>query len=59
MQIQGRQKPTSAVRHRCWLLCSLALVPRGSRLAAASFVVAPGRKACPLASPQHGGARSG
>ena len=26
---------------------------------AAYFVVARGRKACPLASPQHGGARSG
>jgi hypothetical protein len=35
-----------------------ALAPRGSRFVAADFVVAPGRKACPLAPPQHDGARS-
>ena len=36
-----------------------ALAPRGSRFLAAYFVVAPGRKACPIAPPQHSGARSG
>jgi hypothetical protein len=35
------------------------LAPRGSRCEAASFVVPRGRGACPLASPHHGGARSG
>jgi hypothetical protein len=35
-----------------------ALAPRGSRFGCAYFVVARGRKACPLAPPQHGGARS-
>ena len=48
--------------HRLTLPCLIAplapLAPRGSRLAAAYFVVTPGRKACPLAPPQHGGARS-
>src|SRR5215212_3521679 len=34
------------------------LAPRGSRCVAAYFVVAPGRKACPLTPPQHDGARS-
>jgi hypothetical protein len=42
------------------LIASLAkLARRGSRFEAAYFVVAQGRKACPLAPPQHGGARSG
>jgi hypothetical protein len=41
------------------LIASLAkLAPRGSRFVAAYFVVARGRKACPLHPPQHGGARS-
>ena len=35
-----------------------ALASRGSRLIAAYFVVARGRKACPLPPPHHGGARS-
>ena len=35
-----------------------ALAPRGSRFVAAYFVVARGRKACPLTPPQHGAARS-
>jgi hypothetical protein len=40
-------------------MASLAtLAPRGSRFVAAYFVVARGRKACPLPPPQHGGARS-
>ena len=42
------------------LIASLAkLAQRGSRVPSAYFVVAPGRTACPLAPPQHGGARSG
>src|SRR4029453_10860122 len=48
--------------HRLTLPCLIAplamLAPRGSRLAAAYFVVTRRRKACPLAPPQHGGARS-
>ena len=34
-----------------------ANIGRGSRFVAADFVVDPGRKACPVAPPQHGGAR--
>jgi hypothetical protein len=42
------------------LIASLAkLARRGSRCDAPYFVVARGRKACPLTPPQHGGARSG
>jgi len=40
------------------LLRSPWLAPRGSRLIATYFVVARERKACPLAPPQHSGARS-
>jgi hypothetical protein len=42
------------------LIASLAaLALRGSRWDTAYFVVARGRKACPLPPPHHGGARSG
>jgi hypothetical protein len=42
------------------LIASLAkLARRGSRFKAADFVVALGRKACSVAPPQHGSARSG
>jgi hypothetical protein len=54
--------PSSSARRRAirYLIAPLAaLAPRGSRFVAAYFVVAQGRKACPLPPPQHGGARSG
>jgi len=50
---------STAPRDPCLIAPLAALAPPGSRFCAAYFVVAPGRKACPLAPPQHGAARSG
>jgi len=43
---------------RLWLPRSPSSLRADRALGAAYFVVAPGRKTCPLAPPQHGGARS-
>jgi two-component system, OmpR family, response regulator len=51
--------PLLTVRTLCSIAPLAALAPRGSRRGAAYFVVARRRKACRLAAPQHGGARSG
>jgi hypothetical protein len=49
--------PLSTAARDPVLIASLAkLARRGSRCDAAYFVVARGRKACPLTPPQHGGA---
>src|SRR5215217_3116381 len=49
---------STAARDPCLIAPLAMLAPRGSRFVAAYFVVARGRRACPLTSPQHGGARS-
>ena len=51
---------TSSTTPALYSIASLAtLARRGSRFEPTYFVVTPGLKACPVAPPQHGGARSG
>jgi hypothetical protein len=50
---------TNSTTPASWIASLASLVRRGSRLEPAYFVVARRRKACRLAPPQHGGARSG